>query len=257
MFVHTLKRGLGYLYPPHRKNRKIILLYHSIGHHPWAVSKASFRKQINWLHDHCRIYSFSELLQTPYNDDLQIAITFDDGYASLYDNALTILDNKKIRPLVYLNTHWVDAQHRNDAFNYFGHYEGEAFLTWPEVLELSAHHWEIGSHAVNHCDFSTLDAATTIRELCLSKERIESQLHKPCAHFSYPWGKYTLDAMQAVKSAGYASAVGVRHRCLTPQSPLFALPRINIASNYSFKDFKNIMMGKWDYLNLIHQLKGL
>ena len=40
-------------------------------------------------------------------------------------------------------------------------------------------------------------------------------------------------------------------------SDLFALPRMNIANEYSLDDFKQIVQGKWDYLGLIHKLKGL
>lgn len=253
---HTFKRGIGKLWPQHSSHRKLILLYHAISDHPWAISKAVFTQQINWLQDHCEVVSLSKLLQSSTHQR-QVAITFDDGYASVYDNALPILHEKNISPLIYLNTGWIGHQNRKRAHERFGHYESEYFLTWTEVQRLSECTWDIGSHAINHFDFSKLDGQMMAKELSHSKEVIEAQIRRPCLHFSYPWGKYTKKAAQAVQDAGYQSAVSVRHAPVRSDSPLFALPRINIARHYSFKDFKTIMIGKWDYLNLIHKFKGL
>jgi peptidoglycan/xylan/chitin deacetylase (PgdA/CDA1 family) len=255
----TIKRGLGSIWPASTKNRKVILLYHSVGTSPWATDKYQFIQQINWLHDHCQLLSLTQLIHAKPSDQLQIALTFDDGYQTLYDQVAPLLSAKKIPALVYINTGWIadNVQQRKASAPNLGHYPNEYFLTWDEVAQLEKNTWEIGSHGVNHDNFTTLQKTTIQQELIESKRHIQSHLNKECSHFSYPFGRYTHSVKTAVKNAGYQFATAARHGKLSAHSDILALPRMNIAKEYSFTDFKSIVLGKWDYLGLFQKIKGL
>ena len=117
--------------------------------------------------------------------------------------------------------------------------------------------WEIGSHGVNHYNFTQLQTEILQQELSYSKQIIEDKINTPCLQFAYPWGRYSSFVKKAVKEAGYQFAVSARHAEISSHSDLLALPRINISRNYSLNDFKNIIIGKWDYLGILHKIKGL
>ncbi len=259
MTTLALKRRIGRYWPASPSEKKIILLYHSIGNHDWGLQKEKFYDQMNWLTDHCRVLSLTELIRAVPTQETQVAITFDDGYHSIYEHAADFLYAKKIKPMVYLTTGWMkeNQRDRKQSVAELGHYPNEYFLVWPEVKELCQLNWEIGSHGVNHYNFTMTSKEVTQYEIAQSKKLIEININANCLHFSYPWGKHSLTLKRMVKAAGYRYAVAARHNEMTIYSDYFTLPRMNIEKDYSFEDFKNIINGKWNYLGLIHRLKGL
>lgn len=214
---------------------------------------------MNWLNDNCRMMSVSEIIHSNPTPDIQVALTFDDGYQSLYEQAEPITSYKKLRPLVYLNTGWIGQSKfdRKRSVAELGHYPDESFLIWPEVKDLHDAGWEIGSHGVNHYNFTMTEENITKQELSLSKESIEKYINTECLHFAYPWGIYSKDLIIALRNAGYKYAAAAMHAKLSQSSNLFALPRMNIEKNYSFEDFKNIVKGNWDFLGIIHKFRNL
>lgn len=254
-----LKRKLSKVCWAKPNNRKIILLYHSVGNTPWATPLTHFREQLNWLADHCQLMSLTELLHSKSSNELQVAITFDDGYVSLYEQAAEWVSAKNIKPMVYINTGWITetTSERKASDATIGHYPNEAFMTWTEIKALHTAGWEVGSHGVNHYNFAQMDAEQAASELAQSKVEIETQLNTTCPHFAYPWGRYTNQLKSWVRSQGYLYAAAARHGALKANSDHLALPRINIAQDYSLNDFINIMKGKWDYLSWIQKLKGM
>ena len=255
----SVKRQLGRIWPANTKNRKIILLYHSVGESSWAMNEDIFLEQINWLHENHQILPLTQLIESKPSDKIQISLTFDDGYKTLYDHVFPILLQKKINATVYINTGWIseDAKDRKKSCPELGHYPEEYFLTWHEVKHLSKNYWEIGSHGINHDNFQKMKEDIIERELMQSKIEIEKKISKKCLHFSYPFGLYSNRVKNKVKEASYQYATAARHGRLLPGSDHLALPRINVSKDYSLDDFKNIVSGKWDYLGWAQKIKGL
>ncbi len=256
-----LKRRIAKIWPRDYFSKKIILLYHSVGNSLLGMPKDKFRDQINWLTDHCVVVPLTELLESKpkLNDTIQVALTFDDGYQSLHDQVAPILIEKKVQATVYINTGWMGegSEGRKLSKPELGHYPDEAFLTWQEVKALYDAKWEIGSHGVNHYNFARTSPELMYQELSQSKRDIESYLGAECLHFAYPWGRHSRQVKKAVKEIGYKYAAAACHASISPHVDLYALPRMNIETTYSIADFKNILMGKWNYLGLIHKLRGM
>lgn len=187
----------------------------------------------------------------------QVALTFDDGYACLYDTVAPILKEKGFAATVYLNTGWISASPatRRASDPTLGHYPDEHFLTWPEVQSLQQQGWTIGSHGVEHWDLTQQSLAIMASELSRSKADIEAHLGQPCLHFCYTWGRHSLPVRQAVQAASYATAVAAHHAPLSLNDDSFALPRMNIEKGYTLQDFAAVVEGRWDYLVMIQKLK--
>lgn len=253
------KRRIGTVWPAHFENRKVILLYHSVGDTSWSMPSSNFCDQMSWLKDHCVIRTLTDLIKNEPADEIQVAITFDDGYSSLYNRVAPILSEYKIIPMVYINTEWISENevNRRQSAAKLGHYPDETFLIWTEVAELHNQGWEIGSHGANHYDFTRCEDKLLEQELFASKQSIEKRLNTQCLHFSYPWGRHSKKVRSVLKSLGYQYAVAGRHGVVSARSNILALPRINIAKEYSLNDFKAIIYGKWDFLNIVHRIKGI
>lgn len=255
------KRHIAKFYPAISKfqhSRKIILLYHSVGDGTWAITEDTFLQQIHWLKNNTRIVSLTELLTIPFKkNEIQITITFDDGYSCVYEKVLPILNMENITATVYINTARIaNCVKTRQASNLdLGHYPGEYFLTWDEVKQLDKQGWEIGSHGVEHIDLTQQDITRVRLELSQSKKSIEDQLKKKCIHFSYTWGKHSHKIRQAIVEAGYRFAAAAHHAPLSNRANQRVLPRFNVDRNYSLGDFENMIVGKWNFLGLIHEIK--
>lgn len=256
-----LKRHIGKLYPIFKNtSRKIILIYHSVGNTPWALAPDMFKKQIQWLKAHCEIVPLTKLLtQVSAENKVQVSLTFDDGYACLYDTVLPILQAENATAMTYINTGWMgESDSTRKASNPdLGHYPNEKFLTWDEVKDLEKFGWEIGSHGVEHYDLTRQPQKIIQQELTQSKEIIENKLSKACPHFAYTFGNHNTLLQKNVKKAGYRYAVAAHHAAVKKNSNPMAIPRLNIEKAYSLVDFKNIVQGKWDFLGTIHRVKRL
>jgi peptidoglycan/xylan/chitin deacetylase (PgdA/CDA1 family) len=255
-----LKRILGRIHGTRTKKqvRKVVLLYHSIGDSPWAVSKDSFSSQVEWLCRCAKMTSLDDLLGHDADDGLKVAITFDDGYASLHDVALPILRDVGAVAAVFLNTGCIgtgETRYTSDAS--LGYYPKEFFLSWQNLRHLAEEGWTVGSHGVGHLDLTAVGEDTARRELAASKSMIEKTMALPCATFAYTWGKHTPGLRQLVAEAGYRNAFSGRHGPVQPDGDPLAVPRINVSSEFSMSDFKSIVRGDWDYLGWIQRMKGL
>ncbi len=258
-----LKRRISKFYSilfKKNKARKIILIYHSVGNTPWAINTENFKNQIKFLKNRCEIVSLNNLLQNNNSGNkIQVALTFDDGYACLFDTIFPILQFENAVATVYINTGWMgeSSELRKDSNSNLGHYPGEKFLTWDEVKILEQAGWEIGSHGVDHFDLTKESESKIQAELTNSKILIENKLQKPCNHFAYTFGKHNKLLRQCVKNANYHYAVAGQHAALKSTNNNMALPRLNIQNDYSQADFENIILGKWDFMGLIHKIKGM
>ena len=253
------KRRIGKLVPvKHNVSRKIILLYHAVGSGPQALDHKLFFDQMEWLQAHCNVVSLTNLLQAPVVDNrIQVAISFDDGYACLYREVAPILSHFNIPAIVYINTGWIGYSEtsRKSSDPNAGHYCGESFLLWDEVLELVQRGWEIGSHGVDHLDLTKQSQNCVVEQLTQSKQKIEYCLQQPCLHFAYTWGKHTKKLRVMVAKSHYQYGVAGHHTAVSWKENNYALPRMNVEQRYSMEDFINLVQGKWDYLNVIHHVK--
>lgn len=251
------KRTLARLWGAGRSNetRRVIVYYHAIGSGPIATSNDSFRRQMQWLATNAEVLSLDALLSGGGKGALQVAITFDDGYASVALNAAPILASLGLPATVYVNTSWMGEMSRRDSAPQLGHYPGEQFMTWSDVDFLTKNNWTIGSHGAEHLDLTAVDDATLALELTSSKQMIETRLGRDCPHFAYTWGRYTRRVQRAVAAAAYKTAVSAVHGPVKAGSDPFALPRLDISNQYSLEDFQAIVRGDWDFLGGIQRVR--
>lgn len=252
------KRALGALYSLRSPSsqRRIVLLYHSLGDGPLALNDDTFRKQMEWLASVAEIVPLGALLAARSRSPLQVAITFDDGYASVHAAALPLLRDAGGMAAVFLNTAWIGVRERKRSVSAQGHYPNDSFLLWREVEGLAAAGWEVGSHGVDHLDLTRQPDAIVRAQLNESRARIRDVLDVCSPVFAYTWGHNTRHLRRLVAECRYTYALGGVHGAVSETSNPMALPRIDIARTYSMDDFKAIVRGDWDYLAWLQQARS-
>lgn len=236
---------------PTLAQRRVLLLYHAVGDGPWAIAEKTFARQMELVAREARPLSLVQALGTEIERPLEIAVTFDDGYASVFAHAFPILRSLGLTASVFLNTGLIGSKQRTRSDPQAGHYPDEEFLVWSEVDALLDAGWVIGSHGEHHLDHSREPESVVRRELSDSKKRLEQILPGACLYFAYTWGRHTPELRRLVAEAGYHWGLGGSHGAVRPSVNPFAIPRINIDRAYSLDDVKAAVRGDWDYLRFL------
>jgi peptidoglycan/xylan/chitin deacetylase (PgdA/CDA1 family) len=107
--------------------------------------------------------------------------------------------------------------------------ESFAMLNWDEIQGMARARIEFGSHTHTHCNMAAESPSQQRVELEISKELLESRLHRPIRTFAYPYGHtehMSESSRRNVIAAGYDCAVSAEYGLVTSRSDRFRLPRL-------------------------------
>jgi peptidoglycan/xylan/chitin deacetylase (PgdA/CDA1 family) len=85
-----------------------------------------------------------------------------------------------------------------------------AIMNWDHVREMAAQGMSFGSHTVDHCLLTRLNAEERLEQLEASRRKIEAEIGRRITSIAYPVGRryaYDNDVMEAVALAGYRIAL--------------------------------------------------
>ena len=220
-----------------------ILLYHRIANvtddpHQLSVSTIHFEQHIRWLTKNTHVISLSTLIKNLNKNIIQprsICLTFDDGYADNYLNALPILRTYNAPATIFITAGKV-----NDTQPFYWdtktkiHDQGRP-LTKKELKQLHSNFLiEIGSHSMSHPHLSTISIKKQTEEIKKSKKILTAMTGKGVTGFSYPFGTtkdYDKNTVNIVQASGYTYACANFPGNVTSTSRPFMLPR-NIIRNW-------------------------
>ncbi len=199
--------------------RLAILGYHKVGPpgpEAWEtwyyVPEAVFAEQIAAVRqcgwepiDAAALRSALDGASTP--PDRAALVTFDDGYRSVLEFALPVLQQLACPAVLFVPTAFVGGTNEFDR----DEEPEESMCDWSELSELSRSGVSIQSHGVSHRTFSDLSDRDRRQELAGSKAQIEERLGAPVDLFAYPYGD-DADGHDEVRAAlaetGYTAAFG-------------------------------------------------
>ncbi|TXI03668.1 MAG: polysaccharide deacetylase family protein [Rhizobium sp.] len=229
-----------------------ILAYHQIAVPPspkapfrsMVVHPDAFRVQMEWL-KRLGIQGMSLREAMPYvrgeKTGKVAAITFDDSYANVYENALPVLQE-----LGFTATNFVVVNQIGGS-NVWDMPIGVARAPCMSAEQLR--HWhrlghEVGSHTLDHVHLPQLPMEEARRQITHSRELLEDLLDEGISSFCFPYGDETpLDRVLAYE-AGYSAATTTRRGRARPGNDPFGLPRATIRRNDSWMHFvKKCILG--------------
>jgi peptidoglycan/xylan/chitin deacetylase (PgdA/CDA1 family) len=210
-----------------------VLCYHAVDpdwRSPLAMPPDLFARQCAWISRHRRAVGLAQLVDG-MNGGARLphgvtALTFDDGFATVYTQAWPVLREHGLAATVFLvastlgsapqAVDWVDDPPPQPPEP----------LTRSQVLEMRAAGVTFGSHSLAHHDLTTLGDDECERDLRTSRELLEDLLTGPVRWLAYPRGRHNERVRRAASRAGFTHAFTLP----TGPEPLgpHALPRVGI-----------------------------
>ena len=166
-------------------------------------------------------------------------LTFDDGFADLYDHVLPLLAERSMPAVVYV----VADRQRADWMDW-GPLGPHRLLSWSQIAELAHAGITIGSHGRTHTDLRACSARRLDDEVRGSRRLIEDKLGEPVHHFCYPYGYVNEAAVHAVRRAEYTTACTTERGMVEAGADPLQLPRLTVGKNMRTVRFaKRILLG--------------
>lgn len=227
----------------------IVIYYHDIveagkGFSYQRVEKEKFEQQMRYLKDHGYQSILFEDMDKPLPDKA-ILITFDDGFATVYENAAPIMKKYGMKGNVYLPTKYVEENEKH-------------FMTWEMLKELcDSGQFSVAAHTHTHVDIRTLDATNMKEEMGTSNRLLRERIGIETKSFCMPYGKYDKKSIALLKRIGgyrylFTSFYGhANERNLGTA----LIPRIGISNDDSMEVFQKKLEGKLNWKGPIQRLR--
>jgi len=235
-----------------------ILTYHMIDPKPCfaatRIHPKQFERQIEMAANMGFVFqTISDYLWPQQKHEKRLAITFDDGYDSVFKHALPILKQYNAPATVFVNPGYVGQFNTWDV-NFLG--MRTLMMSWPQLQHLSKTGWEIGSHGMTHQDLTCLPRSKVMWELNASRVIIHQQLGICSPVFSFPFGNANADAALSARECGYTAGV-LMNKPKSIQSNKFFIPRLGVYFFDTLHSCRNKMLAKnKTFHNLIQKMIG-
>jgi peptidoglycan/xylan/chitin deacetylase (PgdA/CDA1 family) len=171
-----------------------------------------------------------------------VALSFDDGYRDVAENALPVLRELGFRATVFVATGVVDGTARMSWYR-----QQPPVLAWDEIRELDAEGvLRFEPHSVTHPNLLALGDHDAGAEIAGSKRALEERVRRRASCFCYPAGLFGPRERRLVAAAGFDSAVTCEPGVSTEATDPFLLRRTQIERRDRRIDFRAKIDGAHD-----------
>lgn len=234
--------------------RCVVLYYHEVT----FEQRNRFAKQM----DHVIRWSrpVSAYIKEPLEDGIcHVAITFDDGFACIIENAVPLLIERKIPFTIFIPTaylgrkpdwiivRWIEEQEIKDH---------ETVMTLDQLINLCHNDLiSIGSHCVTHQNLLQLTDEAAKEEIFQSKLTLEALLNEKIVALSFPHGAFNEKHVEFAKQAGYERVFSISPRPAFSQTDEYVTERINADISDWPIEFLLKILGAYRWLPLAFALQ--
>ena len=198
----ALHRWFGRILGRRPAGTRVILCYHTVG----DDERARFLQQMDLLSKFARPVAVDKA-DSMANGNHYAAVTFDDGFQSVYENALPALVARKIPATIFITAGYIGLP-AGWADEPWDPTPDEPLMTEEQIRSLPGEWITVGSHSMTHPELCSLDDAQIEMELVESKRRLQSITGRPVSIFSVPYNRGDARVAKKVMEAGYTKLFG-------------------------------------------------
>ncbi len=213
----------------------VILQYHHVATdtpRTTSVTPAEFRQQMQHLKDlGYQVVSLDiiidALVQQKPLPDKAVAITFDDGFANVFNNARPILKEFNYPYTMFLGPALIDRR------------EGPV-LTWAQIQTMQQEGVIIANHSSYHHRLAVPNKGETKAQwrqrvkadILLAQQQLEEKLGQQRKWLAYPYGDFSAELEQLVNELGFIG-IGQQSGAVGPGVSLTRIPRYPSSSQFA------------------------
>jgi peptidoglycan/xylan/chitin deacetylase (PgdA/CDA1 family) len=215
----------------------LVLCYHAVSptwRATFSVSPDTLERQLSLLvRRGWRGATFTDaVLDPPASKTL--AVTFDDGFASVFERAEPILSALGLVGTVFVPTSFMSAEQQLrwegiEAWHAGPDAQELRCMSWEELGQLSDRGWEVGSHTRTHPHLNRLSDDELRAELHESREHVSMHLDGPCRSIAYPYGEVDARIAEVAQAMGYKAGACLSHSLARRGPHLW--PRVGVFHN--------------------------
>lgn len=212
-----------------------VILYHRVGDSRYPstnVSMEAFRAQMEHLkNDGYNVITTADLEAFLHGRGTvppkAVVIQFDDGFRSVYENGVPVLEEFGYPYTVFIPTGAIEKNYGD-------------YVTWEMLKEMSDRGAEIGAHGHEHLRLGTRKGGETIaeyrkrisREFGRSKQILEEKGFDP-RWIAYPYGEYGEEIMEVARQSGFAVGFAQDPGAVAANTNKFMVSRFAVVGGYS------------------------
>jgi peptidoglycan/xylan/chitin deacetylase (PgdA/CDA1 family) len=221
-----------------------VLMYHYV--EPWppgpdelrqglTVKPEDFAAQMAYLHANgyvtVSLYDLVDALAVGKAlPEKAVVLTFDDGYRTLMDFAVPVLEQYG-----YTGTVFVVTQLMDEGF--------PQYLTWAQAETLAAKGWMIEPHTKTHDQLAGRGREFQLYQMLGSLQTVEAHIGRAPRFFAYPSGQYDDLSVQIAKELHLWGAVTVNYGREHNLNELHTLGRVRVSGTGTLEEFVAALLG--------------
>lgn len=209
----------------------LVITYHAVDHGAGPLSTAPelLREQLDQIVEAgvpvLTIREVAGRLGAAALPQRAVALTFDDGFASVAERAAPLFAERGLRATVFAVA---GAVGRTNAWPTQAPGTPVEQLAGAEQLRaLAAAGWEVGSHGTRHAPLACVSGAEARAEIVDSRLALEQTLQVPVSSFALPYGARPGATAQALLAKTYAAVCTTRLGSAGPRTSPLAIPRVD------------------------------
>ncbi|MGJ8679793.1 polysaccharide deacetylase family protein [Paraglaciecola sp.] len=224
---------LAFLSQSQARDNAVIVVYHHVSEDTpksTSVSPTVFAQHMQYLADHHTVLPLNTVIEKLSNQqplpDKAVAITFDDGYKNIYQNAHPIMQKHGFPYTIFVNPALIGNQ------NYQ--------LDWQQVKQMAKQNVSFANHGNAHLHslhkLKSEDEQTWLNRVTVNvikaEELLSSKLGYSLKYFAYPYGEFNQALKKNLTKLGY-TGFAQHSGAIASYSDFSALPRFPSAGIYS------------------------
>ncbi len=226
----------------------VILYYHAVP----PSKRAGFSRQMDILARHARVVP-ADWCGPGDTSGRTVAITFDDAFTSVADNALPELAKRGL-PCVIFAPSGVLGRGPNWAME-GGVDRGEVVVDASRLRTLRSPLVAIGAHSVSHPRLAHIDHARAREEIGGSRRALAALLESPVTLFAFPYGDHDARVVEICRQEGFRQVFTIVPEPVVPSADSFVRGRISVEPDDGALEFFLKMSGAYAWMPLVSAIK--
>lgn len=235
-----------------KKPSRVVIYYHSLK----RQDVRQFEKQMAYLANKCRVVKPSEVrtARVAGRGGL-VAITFDDAFVSILQNAIPVLKKHGFSAGIFVPTGslglspgWRISNRCSD--------KNETVMSLEQIAELGKDGFEIFSHTISHPLLTQIDENKLRHELLESKAKLEKVVGREVVGISYPYGAHDARVCGAAKDAGYKLGFTIEPNTVDCSPDDIRIGRFAVSAADSMLEFKLKVNGAYQAVEYLRRLRS-